>query len=176
MAQEQNEKEALKYTHGNCENLQTEDGEFCKEHYPSVDTSKIIPSFTSYGEYSSSNYGLNSIRFDLPNGLSFYFSYSTLVAFNSGHSGFIVRKNDWSTTTGKHLNWIDGGSKDKRIDEASFNLKLADTLKHYGLYDEKCLICGENLHGQVRVHHHHRDDCKELHDCATDTACKGKGQ
>jgi len=34
MAQTQNDKEALICTHGDCQELQTEDGEFCEKHYP----------------------------------------------------------------------------------------------------------------------------------------------
>lgn len=34
MAQKQNEKEALICTKGNCKKLQTEDGEFCENHFP----------------------------------------------------------------------------------------------------------------------------------------------
>jgi len=39
-------------------------------------------------------------------GVTFYYSYDTLVAVNYG-KGVKVCKNMWSNTTGKHLNWID---------------------------------------------------------------------
>lgn len=138
-----------------------------------------VPSFRSYGEYSSSNYGANSMQFDLPNGIRFYYSYSTLVAFLTPESGLIVHKNDWSTTTGKHLNWIDGGSveaRKRRVDSQRFNECLEHWMKHYGLEEEKCLVCGDALYTRIRGHHHHRADCKELHDCATDATCKGVKQ
>ena len=49
-----------------------------------------------------------------------WISYRTPVAFQvDGHSR-VVRQNDWSTTTGKHLNWIDGGDKKSRVDGETF--------------------------------------------------------
>lgn len=36
------------------------------------------------------------------------YSYSTPIAFNEWNGkGWIVRKNDWQQTTGKHLNWFE---------------------------------------------------------------------
>lgn len=47
------------------------------------------------------------------NGVTIWFSYRTPVAFQTdGRS--IVRENDWSTTTGKHLNYIDGGTPEAK--------------------------------------------------------------
>jgi hypothetical protein len=72
-----------------------------------------LPSFETYGNYSSGNYGAHALVFSLPNGIDVYFSYKTPVAFrNNGH--VIVRQNDWGPTTGKHLNAIDGGDKDAK--------------------------------------------------------------
>lgn len=73
-----------------------------------------LPTFTTYGNYASKNYGAHALVFSL-NGADFYFSYTTLVAFRtaSGH-GTVIRENDWGPTTGKHLNAIDGGSKDAK--------------------------------------------------------------
>ena len=68
-------------------------------------------SFRNYGNYSSDNYGKHSLVFTDLNYNDFYFSYNTLVAFRSD-KGLFVRQNNWSTTTGKHLNWI---NKDKAI-------------------------------------------------------------
>lgn len=109
-----------------------------------------IPSFQSYGDYSSSNYGVNCLRFNLPNGISFYYSYSTIVAFSSPFTGLIVHENDWSTTTGKHLNWIDGGNKKNRLNDTEFNIRLAHMLAHYGLDTEKKERL-EYLRGELRA-------------------------
>ena len=43
-----------------------------------------------------------------------YFSYETPVAFWNGKELF-VSENEWGSTTGKHLNAIDGGNKFNRI-------------------------------------------------------------
>lgn len=91
-----------------------------------------MPRIKSYGEYSSSNYGANSLMVEI-GALTLYFSYETVVAFESPESGRLVRQNDWSTTTGKHLNWIDGGKKKERIPGPEFESKLAEVLQKYGL-------------------------------------------
>lgn len=58
-----------------------------------------------------------------------WFSYTTPVAFSNTKTGLIVRQNEWSTTTGKHLNYIDGGTpeaKKKRVDRETFQKKLSE--------------------------------------------------
>ena len=77
-----------------------------------------LPSFETYGNYSSDNYGAHALVFQTPQGL-FWFSYRTLVAFTAGDRR-VVRENDWGPTTGKHLNWIDGGNKAARVSSAEF--------------------------------------------------------
>lgn len=49
-----------------------------------------------------------------------WFSYKTPVAFQVNGHGLVVRENDWSNTTGKHLNRIDGGNKKGRVDATTF--------------------------------------------------------
>lgn len=92
-----------------------------------------LPRIASYGEYKSGNYGAHSLRVDIGT-LSLYFSYETVVAFQD-NGGLVVRENDWSTTTGKHLNWIDGGgdAKKKRLPSQQFEDALAAKLASYGL-------------------------------------------
>jgi len=75
--------------------------------------------FHNYGEYSSDNYGAHTLCFTDSRGNDFYYSYKTLVAFR-GSNGLVVHQNRWGTTTGKHLNWIDGGQKDSRVDNETF--------------------------------------------------------
>lgn len=36
----------------------------------------------------------------------YYFSYRTLIAFDTPSTGLIVSENVWSTTTGRHLNQV----------------------------------------------------------------------
>lgn len=53
-----------------------------------------------------------------------WFSYSTLIGFvkrnGSGAGKRFVSENCWSTTTGKHLNAIDGGDKKSRLPREEF--------------------------------------------------------
>lgn len=89
-----------------------------------------LPTINTYGDYSSSNYGAHCMRVDIPrsrankHGITLYYSYNTCVAFrgfiNNDQYGLFVIKNYWGSTTGKHLNMIDGGRKEKRLDNATF--------------------------------------------------------
>lgn len=63
-----------------------------------------LPKVSNYGEYSSNNYGTHTLEVDL-GPLTLYYSYSTIVAFRD-ENGLHCLQNSWSTTTGKHLNWI----------------------------------------------------------------------
>ena len=91
-----------------------------------------LPTISSYGEYKSGNYGVNSLMVSI-GALTLYFSYNTIVAFSTPQTGQKVRQNDWSTTTGKHLNWIDGGDKKGRLPSAEFEALLNTELTRYGL-------------------------------------------
>lgn len=78
-----------------------------------------LPDIESYGNYSSDNYGSHSLVVDM-GPVRVWFSYSTPVAFYvEGHTR-VVRQNDWGPTTGKHLNWIDGGDKQSRVCGSEF--------------------------------------------------------
>lgn len=85
-----------------------------------------LPEISSYGEYASGNYGAHSLVVKVGS-LTVYFSYHTPVAFRAG-GHLVVRENDWGPTTGKHLNWIDGGDKRSRISGAEFQRLLAEEL------------------------------------------------
>ncbi|QDP65396.1 MAG: hypothetical protein Tp182DCM212571_14 [Prokaryotic dsDNA virus sp.] len=63
------------------------------------------------------------------------FSYRTVIAF-SGPDDSAVRVNSWGPTTGKHLNAVDGGSKEAkaaRIPSDEFEARLEAQLKKLGL-------------------------------------------
>lgn len=75
----------------------------------------------NYGKYSSDNYGAHTLCFEAPNG-RYWFSYETLVAFQI-NGEFHIIKNYWNTTTGKHLNWING-DKNIREDRETFEENL----------------------------------------------------
>lgn len=80
-----------------------------------------LPSFDNYGNYSSDNYGAHSLHFTDAARNEYWFSYSTLIAFRGPSGQRYVRQNDWRTTTGKHLNWIDGGDKKSRLNGKAFD-------------------------------------------------------
>lgn len=84
-----------------------------------------LPTFSTYGNYSNDNYGAHALRFDVA-GDSFWFSYKTLVAFQKGHGDIVVHRNDWGTTTGKHLNCIDDGNKKARLSAKDFEAKFLE--------------------------------------------------
>ena len=88
-----------------------------------------LPKWSMYANYSNGNYGIHALRFDV-DGNSFWFSYKTLVAFQKGFSGIIVRQNDWGPTTGKHLNVIDGGDKKRRLSAGEFELAFDHAFGH----------------------------------------------
>ena len=86
-----------------------------------------------YGNYNGGNYGAHCIRLDIGR-LSVWFSYDTIVAIQNGET--YVSKNCWSTTTGKHLNAIDGGDRDakkRRLPRKEFEAKVAEILKAHNL-------------------------------------------
>lgn len=92
----------------------------------------MLPTIRSYGDYSSSNYGVNSLRVDF-NTISLFYSYDTIIAFIDDNGNRKVIKNYWSTTTGKHLNWIDDGDKKSRLDKEEFGLALQELLTKHNL-------------------------------------------
>ena len=56
-------------------------------------------------------------------GVTYYFSYSTCIAFNAWNgNGPILRVNEWGPTTGKHLNAVSRTAP--RLDENQFNAAL----------------------------------------------------
>jgi len=67
----------------------------------------------------------NFTRVDL-NTMTIWFSYKTAIGFMyKGEK--VVRENDWSTTTGKHLNYIEPDHK-ARISGQLFEKKLNEAL------------------------------------------------
>lgn len=76
------------------------------------------------------------------NGITVWFSYDTPIAFRMETQGVVatfVRENDWSNTTGKHLNSIDGGdkdAKDERLTEEEFNFVWSNLVEKVN--NEEC--------------------------------------
>jgi len=92
----------------------------------------MIVSIGTYGNYRSDNYSGHCTRLTLGD-LTLYFSYKTVVGFDDGIQGTFVRENDWGPTTGKHLNWLDGGDKKGRLPSEAFEQKLKEVLGRRGL-------------------------------------------
>ena len=59
------------------------------------------------------------------NGYQVYYSYNTAVGIRYPNNDLYVANNVWSTTTGRHLTWIDGGSKEAK----ESRIKYSDLLK-----------------------------------------------
>ena len=79
----------------------------------------------TYGRYSyntSESYKKSrASKWKDDKGIYYYKSYNTIIAFEV--DGMITaRENDWSTTTGKHLNWI--SSKKYRLPSDKFEAEL----------------------------------------------------
>ena len=89
-------------------------------------------SIRNYGNYSSDNYGAHCLEVTIGD-LRLWFSYDTVIAFHSPGQSRKVRQNDWSSTTGKHLNWVDDGDKKSRLPGDEFERTLNATLKEYNL-------------------------------------------
>lgn len=89
-----------------------------------------LPTITNYGQYSNDNYGAHTLKVGLGT-ISLFYSYDTIVAYSDSDDGLTVCENIWSTTTGKHLNWIDGGRKDRRKDSATFDAMLSAALARH---------------------------------------------
>ena len=84
-----------------------------------------LPSFQTYSQYKSDNYGAHALQFFV-GGLTIWFSYTTPVAFKGNGHRRTVRENEWGPTTGKHLNLIDNGDKASRIDGEEFERRLEE--------------------------------------------------
>lgn len=56
--------------------------------------------------------------------LTVWFSYKTPIGYQA-ESRQVVRQNDWSNTTGRHLNWIDNGNKEARVTGEEFEIGLS---------------------------------------------------
>lgn len=65
--------------------------------------------------------------------LELFFSYETPVAFRTSKTGLVVSENIWGNTTGKHLNWLDGGRKECRVPNDEFEEQLKELLESMGL-------------------------------------------
>ena len=60
--------------------------------------------------------------------LEIWYSYETPIAFRGRDMVLVARENDWSNTTGKHMNQIPGNEKKNRIPGEEFEKLLDERL------------------------------------------------
>lgn len=89
----------------------------------------MLPTISSYGQYSNDNYGAHTLKVDLGE-ITLYYSYETIVAYEDDRDGLVCSTNIWGTTTGKHLNWIQS-LKSKRIDNVEFCEMLGRAIERH---------------------------------------------
>jgi len=65
------------------------------------------------------------------NWFELYFSYTTIIAFHERGRKIVVSQNIWSSTTGRHLNEIDDGEKEDRVDYNTFQKQLDEALERF---------------------------------------------
>jgi hypothetical protein len=66
--------------------------------------------------------------------ITVWFSYTTPVAFQVSDKPRVVHQNDWSRTTGAHLNEIDGGSREakaQRVDGETFSRLMNEQIGRF---------------------------------------------
>lgn len=80
---------------------------------------------SKWSDYGS---GINTLCFDIGD-YTFWYSYKTLVAFKAPEHPLVVCENVWTKTTGKHLNLIDGGRKNERVDSATFDRLVKELIE-----------------------------------------------
>ena len=69
------------------------------------------------------------------NGVTLYYSYDFIVAFDSLETGLVIQENIWSQTTGKHLDSINP-NREIRINQQEFLKKQNQVFKknHFDIY------------------------------------------
>lgn len=86
--------------------------------------------FPQVGTYAEPSSKCNTVHLNLGN-ISLYYSYRTIIAFHTIDEGLVVCSNEWGPTTARHLNLIDGGNVEDRIDYDEFQDKLYSALERY---------------------------------------------
>lgn len=92
----------------------------------------LMPEVFKYGPYDG-NYGSHAMSFCFL-GCTFWFSYSTLIAFQIKGNTQVMRKNEWGPTTGKHMAHAAQSSRtlQNRVSFEEFIVLLNNQLKAAG--------------------------------------------
>lgn len=94
---------------------------------------KTLPTFSTY--MYNGNYGAHAMKLNM-GVFQLYYSYETIVAFDSITTGLVCSVNRWGNTTGKHLNCIEPNKK-LRYNQSEFEEALAILLETYLNEDKK---------------------------------------
>lgn len=92
-----------------------------------MEMSGIMPDVEQYGGYNG-NYGAHCMGFSFM-GISFWFSYSTLIAFHVPGYEQVVLKNYWGPTTGRHLGAVDYSTE--RVEQSEFLVRLNNQVRAF---------------------------------------------
>lgn len=74
----------------------------------------------------------NFTRVEMKN-VTIWFSYKTPIAYRDDVDGLVVIANQWSNTTGRHLNAVDGGNKKERKTAEQFEAMYQVMLARHSL-------------------------------------------
>ena len=93
---------------------------------------KKMISFRNENENSAGNFNSVEIKW-----VRFYFSYQTCVCIKlreqfNGEYWFAIQNQRWATT-GKHLNWFDGGDKKSRLTPEKFQEVYEEACRQIGI-------------------------------------------
>jgi hypothetical protein len=94
-----------------------------------LDRSGAMPTADEYGGYPG-NYGSHCMSFGFM-GITFWFSYSTLIAFHVPGYEQVVLKNYWGPTTGRHIGSATQSWKTERVEDTEFIVRLNNQLRGY---------------------------------------------
>jgi hypothetical protein len=94
-----------------------------------LDRSGAIPTVHQYGGHKG-NYGSHCMSFGFM-GISFWFSYHTLIAFHVPGYEQVVMENYWQQTTGRHIGAATHSWKTERVSNAEFLVRLNNQLRGY---------------------------------------------
>lgn len=120
------------------------------------------PTIENYGEYDSGNYGAHTLVVTT-NGIDVWYSYHTIIAFYTAKHGMVISENQWSVTTGKHLNWINQ-DKSLRVPAYQFNDLLADAMRDTILDPMDEVIRIATLIAKALIDSHREDEDETLED------------
>lgn len=96
----------------------------------------LIPCPDMYAQGYAKNYGAHCMRFDFMD-IAFWFSYTTLIAFQFPGKSIVKMKNYWGPTTAYHMSNIHGNRLpywSVGVGEEEFYVRYANGLKEMGLY------------------------------------------